>query len=27
MLAERCHVLAADPPGDDWDGTFVAMTK
>jgi adenylate cyclase len=27
LMAERIAILAADPPGPDWDGTFVADTK
>ena len=27
LYDERCDAFEADPPGDDWDGVFVATTK
>ncbi len=27
LYDERCDVFEADPPGDDWDGVFIATTK
>ena len=27
LLAARCRRLMADPPPDDWDGTYVATSK
>ena len=27
LYDERCDAFEADPPGDDWDGVFIATTK
>ena len=27
MYVERCDELAANPPPDDWDGTYVMRSK
>ncbi|MEM1297219.1 MAG: adenylate/guanylate cyclase domain-containing protein [Verrucomicrobiota bacterium] len=27
VLMERCQMMKANPPGDDWDGVFVMKTK
>lgn len=27
LYLERCEAYKANPPGDDWDGVFVMMTK
>lgn len=27
VLAERCRLLAADPPPPNWDGTYIALEK